>query len=225
LIISIVVTTAVYILVALSAITLVGWEELSLSEAPLATAAERVFGKMGITVLSAIALFATSNTVLMMLISGSRIIYGMSKGNALPDILSRVHSLTKTPWIAVIVTMLVTIAVILFSQGSISSVANVSVFDIFIAYALVNFALIWLRYKRPLLERPFRSPMRVGRFPLFAGLGLITSIAMLSQFDYGTMLAGAAAIASGFVAHLAIEKRRRPIKSSESGEGEAGNKQ
>ena len=50
LIISIVVTTAVYILVALSAITLVGWEELSLSEAPLATAAERVFGKMGITV-------------------------------------------------------------------------------------------------------------------------------------------------------------------------------
>lgn len=225
LIISIVVTTAVYILVTLSAISLVGWEELSLSEAPLASAAERAFGKMGITVLSAIALFATSNTVLMMLISGSRIIYGMSRGNALPDILSRVHSLTKTPWIAVIVTMLVTIAVILFSQGSISSVANVSVFDIFIAYALVNFALIWLRYKKPLLERPFRSPIRVGRFPLFAGLGLTTSIAMLSQFDYGTMLAGAAAIASGFVAHLAIEKRRKPIKSSESGEGEAGNKQ
>jgi hypothetical protein len=48
---------------------------------------------------------------------------------------------------------------------------------------------------------------------------------MLSQFDYGTMLAGAAAIASGFVAYLAIEKRRKPIKSSESGEGEAGNKQ
>ncbi len=49
LIISILVTTAVYILVAFSAITLVRWEELSLSEAPLATAAERAFGKMGIT--------------------------------------------------------------------------------------------------------------------------------------------------------------------------------
>ncbi|HEX2472451.1 MAG TPA: amino acid permease, partial [Nitrososphaera sp.] len=41
LIISITITSAVYILVALSAITLVGWEELSLSEAPLATSAER----------------------------------------------------------------------------------------------------------------------------------------------------------------------------------------
>jgi APA family basic amino acid/polyamine antiporter len=226
LIISIVVTSAVYILVALSAITLVGWKELSLSGAPLASAAERSFGKIGVTVLSTIALFATSNTVLLMLISGSRIMFGMSKGDALPSIFSRVHSSTKTPWIAVIATMLGAIAVISFSQGSISLVASVSVFNIFIVYALVNFTMIWLRYKKPELERPFRSPLKIGRFPLFAGLGLATSLAMLSQFDYGTMLAGATAIASGFVAHLAIEKRGKPIKSSESGEGVAGdNKQ
>lgn len=228
LIISIVVTSAIYILIALSAITLVGWKELSLSEAPLASAAERAFGKMGVTVLLAIALFATSNTVLLMLISGSRIIFGMSKDDALPGIFSKVHSLTKTPWIAIIATMLVAVGVISLSQGSISLVANVAVFSIFIVYVLVNFAMIWLRYKKPELERPFRSPLKIGRFPLFAGLGLATSLAMLSQFDYGTMLAGAAAIASGFVAQLAIEKhreRRQPIKSSESGEGPGDNKQ
>lgn len=225
-IISIVVTSAVYILIALSAITLVGWKELALSEAPLASAAEKAFGKMGVTVLSTIALFATSNTVLMMLVSGSRIIFGMSKGGALPGIFSRVHSFTKTPWIAVVATMLVAIGVILFSQASISVVANVSVFSIFIVYALVNFAMIWLRYKKPGLERPFQSPIKIGRFPLFAGLGLATSLAMLSQFDYGTMLAGAAAIASGFVAYLVIEKRAKGIKFPESEEGPAGgNKQ
>ena len=222
LIISIAVTTAVYILVALSAITLLGWEELSSSEAPLASAAERAFGKMGVITLSTIALFATSNTVLMMLISGSRIIYGMSKGNALPGMLSKVHSITKTPWIAIIVTMLVTISVISFSQGSITVVANVAVFDVFIAYALVNFALIWLRYKKPKLERPFQSPIRIGRFPLFAGLGLATSLAMLSQFDYGIMLAGAIAIVSGFAAHIAVEKYRKTIKSFDSRERMTG---
>ena len=222
LIISIAVTTAVYILVALSAITLLGWEELSSSEAPLASAAERAFGKMGVITLSTIALFATSNTVLMMLISGSRIIYGMSKGNALPGMLSKVHSITKTPWIAIIITMLVTIGVISFSQGSITVVANVAVFDVFIAYALVNFALIWLRYKKPKLERPFQSPIRIGRFPLFAGLGLATSLAMLSQFDYGIMLAGAVATVSGFAAHIAVEKYRKTIKSFESRERMTG---
>lgn len=229
LIISIVVTTVVYILVALSAITLVGWEELSLSEAPLASAAEKAFGKIGVTVLSAIALFATSNTVLMMLISGSRIIFGMSKGNALPRTLSRIHPSTKTPWIAVIVMMLVTIGVISVSQGSILLVANVSIFDIFIVYALVNFAMIWLRYKKPKLERPFQSPLKIGKFPLLAGVGLATSLAMLTQFDYGTILAGGAAITSGFVAYLAIEKKRREhlTKSYESSreDGWGDNKQ
>ena len=229
LIISIVVTTVVYILVALSAITLVGWEELSLSEAPLASAAEKAFGKIGVTVLSAIALFATSNTVLMMLISGSRIIFGMSKGNALPRTLSRIHPSTKTPWIAVIVMMLVTRGVISVSQGSILLVANVSIFDIFIVYALVNFAMIWLRYKKPKLERPFQSPLKIGKFPLLAGVGLATSLAMLTQFDYGTILAGGAAITSGFVAYLAIEKKRREhlTKSYESSreDGWGDNKQ
>ncbi len=111
----------------------------------------------------------------------------MAKGGALSDMLSRVHPSTKTPWIAVIATMLITVGVISFSQGNISLVANVSVFSIFIVYALVNFAMIWLRYKKPELEMPFRSPVRIGWFPLLAGGGLVTSLAMLSQFDYGTI--------------------------------------
>jgi amino acid transporter len=54
-------------------------ERISLSEAPLSLAAEKAFGRLGVFVLSLIALFATSNTALMMLISGSRIIYGMAR--------------------------------------------------------------------------------------------------------------------------------------------------
>ena len=69
----------------------------------------------------------------------------MAKGGALPRMLSKVHPQTKTPWIAVIATMLVTIAVISLSRGNILLVANVSVFNIFIVYSLVNFVLIWLR--------------------------------------------------------------------------------
>ena len=176
--------------------------------------AERAFGKTGVTALSTIALFATSNTVLMMMISGSRIIFGMAKGGALPRMLSRVHPETKTPWIAVIATMLVTIAVILLSRANLLLVANVSVFSILIVYALVNFVLIWLRYKRPELERPFRSPMKIDKFPVLAGLGLATSLVMLSQFSYGTILAGFVAIASGYIAHRAIEKYGKHIESS-----------
>jgi APA family basic amino acid/polyamine antiporter len=211
LMISIAVTTGIYILIAVSAVALVGWENLSSTDAPLALAAEKAFGRTGVTVLSAIALFATSNTVLMMLVAGSRIIFGMARENALPPWLGRVHPLTKTPWVAVILVMLLTVGLIAFSRGSISGVANVSVFSIFMVYAAVNLSLIWLRYKQPALERPFRSPIRIGWFPVLAGLGFATSLAMLTQFNAVTMASGAAAIAIGLASYFAMERygRRR----------------
>ncbi len=217
LVLSIVITTVIYIAIAVSAVSLAGWEELSLSEAPLALAAEKAFGKTGVTVLSAIALFATSNTVLMMLVAGSRIMFGMARDRAMPAALGRVHPATRTPWIAIATTMTVTIAVIVLSGGSIFVVANIAVFVIFMVYALVNMSLIWIRYKQPSLERPFKSPVRIGWFPVLAGLGFVTSIAMLTQFDSITMIAGAGVLVTGLASYAAIGRhndmqRKRKIK-------------
>ncbi len=208
LMISIATTTGIYILIAVSAIALAGWEELSSTEAPLALAAEKAFGRAGVVVLSGIALFATSNTVLMMLVAGSRIMFGMSKERALPATLGKVHPVTKTPAIAVVLMMLLTSAVVVLSKGSISAVANIAVFAIFMIYVLVNLSLIWLRYRQPELGRPFRSPVRIGRFPVLAGFGFATSLAMLTQFDRITMIAGAAAIGAALASYIAIWKYR-----------------
>jgi APA family basic amino acid/polyamine antiporter len=211
LVISIAVTTGIYILIAVSAIALVGWESLSSTDAPLALAAEKAFGRTGVTVLSAIALFATSNTVLMMLVAGSRIMYGMSRERALPAALGRVHPATNTPGAAVVLMMLLTVALVALSRGNIFTVANIAVFAIFMVYVAVNMSLIWLRYKQPSLERPFRSPVRVGWFPVLAGLGFATSLAMLTQFDSLTMIAGAAAVAIGLASYAAIGRYRETM--------------
>lgn len=201
---SILITTAIYIAVAVSATSLVGWQDLSSSDAPLAVATQKAFGGAGAVVLSAIALFATTNTVLMMLIAASRIMFGLASDRALPAPLSRVHHKTKTPWIAVAITMFLVMGVIVLSQGSIAAVANSAVFAIFMVYALVNLSLIWLRYKQPQLERPFRSPLRIGRFPVLGGLGLATSLAMLTQFDSTSVIAGFSAIAAALATYVVI---------------------
>lgn len=204
---SIVITTVVYVVVALAVITLVGWEELSRSQAPLALVAERALGNNGDFILSVIALFATSNTCLMMLISGSRIIYGMSKTerktghdslsrtssttSVFPRVLARVHGTRRTPWISIIVTMIIGIIVIISSGGSISKIANISVFGIFIVYVLVNLSLIVLRLRKPYLKGDFVSPISTkGNFPVLAVIGLATSILILMQFDYEVAISG-----------------------------------
>jgi basic amino acid/polyamine antiporter, APA family len=212
LILSIAITTGIYMLIALSAIALVGWESLSTSSAPLALAAEKAFGATGSIILSLVALFATSNTVLMMLVAGSRIMFGMARDKALPSKISDVHTLTRTPWVSVVLIMLTTVAVILLSGGIIAAVAKAAVFIIFLVYAVVNLALIWLRYRHPTLQRPFRSPLSIGWFPLLAGLGFVTSLAMLTQFDFVSIVAGIITVGLGVVSY-AIFSRYQNMKS------------
>jgi basic amino acid/polyamine antiporter, APA family len=181
---SILVTTIIYILVAISTVALVGWEELSRSNAPLALAASKVLGNNGIIILTILALFATTNTFLMMLISGSRIIFGLAKyDDAIPTILAEVHSSRKTPWLAIIFTMAFTLATIILYTGKISDVASISVFSILLVFALVNLSVIRLRFKHPRLSKPFTSPFSVKKFPILPMIGLVIIIVMMIQFN------------------------------------------
>jgi APA family basic amino acid/polyamine antiporter len=205
---SIAITTAIYMLVAVSAVALAGWEGLSSTGAPLALAAQKAFGSTGVVMLSSIALFATTNTVLVLLVASSRIMYGMAQGGALPGALASVHRSRKTPTIAVATTMAVVMAIVALSSGSIAAVASVAVFGIFAVYILVNLSLIRLRYTRPELERPFRSPVSVRGFPVLAGLGAATSAAMLTQFDAVTAMAGAGAAGLAVAAFIIIGRKR-----------------
>src|SRR3990172_8202671 len=69
---SISITGVIYVLVSLAAVRVVSWQDLGASAAPLAAVAERALGSGGHVLLSSIALFATTNTVLIILIAGAR---------------------------------------------------------------------------------------------------------------------------------------------------------
>jgi APA family basic amino acid/polyamine antiporter len=75
---SIGVTTALYVMVALAVIALASPAELMVSDAPLALAIEKVWPGAG-NLISAIALFATANTVLITMIAASRLSFSMSR--------------------------------------------------------------------------------------------------------------------------------------------------
>ena len=64
-ILSIIISSIIYILVAISAVSIVGWQTLSASKAPLADVAASSFGGIAFLVLAIIALFSTSNTILI----------------------------------------------------------------------------------------------------------------------------------------------------------------
>lgn len=185
---SILITGIIYILVSISAVRIMNWNELGQSVAPLADAAGKVLGLNGKVLLSALALFATTNTVLIILLSGSRMLYGMSSHGSLPQIFRKLHPKTKTPWFSVLIMMLASIVFILV--GNIVTVANITVFVLVIVYAMVNLSVIVLRLKEPNIERPFKTPLNIGNFPLLPLFGLASTLFMLSQFDVYVIATG-----------------------------------
>jgi len=208
-ILSVMISGIIYVLVSLAVVRVISWEDLSLSSAPLADIVERGLGKQGHTIFSGIALFAITNTVLITLIAGSRMIYGMARERSFPDIFTKIHYKTKTPWVAIIVIMLISIG---FSFiGDIVIVANITVFVVIITFAAVNLVVIVLRYTELDIERKFKVPVNIGKFPILPMSGLIISVYMAVQFEFQVVLMGFGIIGFGVIFYLLYEKYKMKL--------------
>lgn len=193
LLIAIFFTVFLYICVAVSAVSVLDYKVLETSEVPLADVASVALGGSAFTLLSWIALFSTMNTVLVVSLGGSRIVYGMAYGGSLPKVLSKVHPKYKTPWVAILGIALLSSLFIAFQD--IGIVANIANFMIFIVFFMVNLAVIKLRYNEPERKRPFKIPFHIGTLPLLPLLGILSIIFLFTQLNreaiiYGAILAG-----------------------------------
>ncbi len=197
LLLSVLISIILYIMVAISAVGILGWETLGNSEAPFADLAFSVFGNNAFILLTMIALFATANTVLMMMLGSSRIIYGMADSSTLPNILAKVHHARRTPWVAIFITMLFSLVFIF--AGDIAFVANVDNFTLFVTFFVINASMILLRFKEPDAPRPFRVPLSIGRLPVLPVSGLIFCIFMIFQLDAKVLLTGTILVFMGLL--------------------------
>lgn len=176
---SIGITTVLYVLVAVSAVAVVDWQALGASASPLALVAETGGGPMLGTVVAAIALTSTANTVLILLVSTSRLLYGVSKSEhrSFPTVFSRIHRRRRTPYLAVALVGGVTVPFVLIGDlGAVAAVANAALLVVFV---LVNSSLLKLRFDAPDVREGFTAPLTIGRLSISALLGLLTALGLL----------------------------------------------
>lgn len=204
LIMAISVSIVLYIMVALCAVSVLGWQGLSQSAAPFAEIAYAALGQRASNAISVMALFATTNTVLLMLLASSRIIYGMAESSSLPRMLAQVHPRTGTPWAAIILSTVLSMAFVLLED--IAFVANVNNFTVFLTFIVINAALIVLRYKNPKSTRPFQVPISLGRMPLLPVLGILVNAFMLLQLSWQVLSIGIGLTVLGVAASFLVER-------------------
>ena len=185
------VTTALYVMVAIAVLCLASPSELAASEAPLAIAIENVWPGAG-RLLSAIALFATANTVLITLIASSRLAFSLGRDGEIPIVFARLLKERQTPWVAALLSL--AISAVLLPAGSVKILAEMSSFAALLAFISVNAVLIVLRYQKPEHSRPFRVPFSIGRFPILPAAAIVSIAILLVHFDWQIYLAGAVAL-------------------------------
>ena len=184
-IISLVVTTILYIAVAIAVLLLTTPEILSTSNAPLSAALLKS-APQWVSTLNVIALFSTANTALITMLAVSRMIFGIAKQGDLPKFISLTRGKKKIPLNAILIIFI--LSGVFLAVGDLEDLASVSSFCALLGFLSVNWVVIALRFKKPELARPFKTPLNIGKFPLIAGLGLLTVIFMLTQFKLKTFL-------------------------------------
>jgi APA family basic amino acid/polyamine antiporter len=204
--VSIAITTVLYILVALAVVHMVPPRDLAVSEAPLTAAVQSVWPRLGNT-MSAIALFATANTVLITIIASSRLTFSMARDGEIHGMFAGLLERRQTPWVAAILSLVT--AIVLLPIGSVKILAELSSFAALVAFFAVNLALIVLRYKQPHHPRPFRVPGAIGRMPVLPLAAIASIFFLLAHFDWLIYVAGAVALALTALAFLVRQWVRR----------------
>ena len=138
------ISTVFYMIVVWIALVAVPRSELAVAGAPLSLVFERVTGAPPI-VISAIAVVATINGVIVQMVMASRVAYGMAQRNLLPQGLARVSSVTQTPLRATALVVLVVLALALALP--LERLAEITSQLTLIVFALVNGALVLLKWR------------------------------------------------------------------------------
>jgi amino acid transporter len=138
--------TALYIAVAVTAVSVVPWRELAVAPGPLTEVMTRAAPWLPEWVYVAITVFAVANTALLNYVTASRLTLGMARQALLPAALGRVHPGRRTPHVAVGALFVVIVALVL--AGDITQLASATVLLLLGVFACVNVALLILQ-RRP----------------------------------------------------------------------------
>jgi basic amino acid/polyamine antiporter, APA family len=182
------VTGIVYMLVAFTASMVVETQQLADSSGPLLEVIEQADAPVPGWLFSLIALIAVSNSALINLMMGSRLLYGMANQGILPSALGRVHPSRRTPILAII--FLAVAGFILVASTDVESLGATTAALLLAVFTLVNIAALVLRRDKVDHEH-FVAPT------FMPVLGVVVSVGLLTRQEGTVLVRGLVLLAIG----------------------------
>jgi len=178
-IMSLVVCTVLYIVLAAVMTGMAPWQKLGTPE-PMVTALALADGSPRLLAISRLivslgAVIAMSSVLLVFQLGQPRIFMSMARDGLLPPFLAKVHPRFKTPYIGTIITGFFVATFAAFAN--IAEVVDLTNIGTLFAFVLVSAGVIVLRRVDPDRRRPFRAPW----VPFTPILSIVTCLYLMLQ--------------------------------------------
>jgi APA family basic amino acid/polyamine antiporter len=221
---SLVVCTILYVLVSGVTVGLVPYKQMLGSPAPLVVAiqaAEAASGgssllKVLVMLVELGAIAGLSSVMAVMMMAQPRIFYSMANDGLLPPFAKKIHPKFRTPHITSIITgVVVAIASGVTPIGALGELVSIGTL---LAFVIVSIGVIFLRYQRPELERPFRTPW----VPFIPILSALVSLGLMAGLPWETWLRLIVWMAIGLVIYFAYGHSHSEVRKRDEALAAAG---
>ncbi|WP_246490434.1 amino acid permease [Brevibacterium oceani] len=205
-ILSMLIVTAMYVLVAVAAIGARQWQWFAGAQAPLVQIVEQLTGSnLAVLLFAVAAVLAIFSVVITVLYGQSRILLTMARDGMVPKIFGVVSRRTGTPVAGtLIVGGLVAITAALIPLGELADATSIGTL---FAFFLVNLAVIYLRVKRPDLERSFTVPFG----PVIPALGALACAFLMLNLGGRTWAVFGVWMAVGALVYFTYSRRHSVV--------------
>ncbi|WP_328859985.1 amino acid permease [Streptomyces sp. NBC_00306] len=207
---SLLIVTALYVLVAAVAVGARPWKGFGDSEAALAGIMRDVTGQtFWAVLLAAGAVIAIASVVLTVLYGQTRILFAMSRDGLVPKVFSKVDRKSGVPRANTVIVSV--FCGVLAAAVPLGQLADATSIGTLFAFALVNVAVVVLRRTRPDMDRTFRVPLS----PLFPVAGFAFCVWMMFSLPAVTWAVFGVWMAVGLVFYFGYGMRRSRLATAE----------
>jgi amino acid transporter/nucleotide-binding universal stress UspA family protein len=197
---SMLISMAIYLLVAVAAVLSVSWTKLATSPAPLVIVANESFGGSGWLIISFGGVLASLGALSSTLLSQSRQAYTMGKDRFFPDMFGKLNEKTKQPAGAVLAGgILTSLALAAFELETIAKVTNLSL--------LLSLLPVSLALRKLYKENPAVRPKSVFK-RLLPEISLAINLGLLLTMDLFALALGQQLIIAGVLIYFFYSRKR-----------------
>jgi APA family basic amino acid/polyamine antiporter len=194
-ILSLAISTAFYVAVGAIAVGLVGANQLSRSNSPLAEAVSTTGSSIAVQIVSLGGLLATASVLLTSILGASRMAYAMARSEDLPSRLSRLHAKYNSPHYAIWITGILMALLVLLNDLSI--VVALGTFTLLFYYASANVSALRLPKERRIYHQIV---------PILGGGSCVLLLGIIVFTSPQTWIIGVAALTVGAVYYFVKDR-------------------